>query len=489
MTRWLMRFALVAALAGGSAANAAKVVIITPHWEGIRYEYGRAFAAWYEAHYGEKATVEWLDQGGTSDDVKFIRSEFAGGKESIGIDLFWGGGIDPHIEFAKEGLYVPYRIDPAVLAAMPPTYCGVPMYDADLLWYGQALSGFGILVNHQVLRQMGLPTPRTWEDLGRPELAGWVGSADPRSSGSIHMMYEIILQAYGWDKGFEVIHRLGANIRAFPNSSSQTPKDVALGEAAVGMAIDQYALAQVAESGSDVMEFVMPTGQTVVNPDGIGILKGAPNLLVAQRFIDYVMSTEGQMLLLLAPGTPGGPERFALGRMSVRPDVYEQVGRKTLTKVNPFTLPASLRYDPKRGGARWALVNDLIGALVIDAHDELQAAWEACRRAGMRPDVLAQMCAMPVTEDEATRLATDVWKKADAKNVEIDRWTRFARAKYAKVLEMTGGPPRFQWLARTVRYTLPVALAIGVLALFVIDILRRFGVAVALRRADRAERP
>ena len=59
-------------------------------------------------------------------------------------------------------------------------------------------------------------------------------------------MYEIILQAYGWDEGFALLTRMGANIRSFPKGGSQTPKDVAIGEAACGLAIDMYGLAQIA---------------------------------------------------------------------------------------------------------------------------------------------------------------------------------------------------------------------------------------------------
>ena len=43
------------------------------------------------------------------------------------------------------------------------------------------------------------------------------------------MMYELILQGYGWEKGFELITQLGANVRGFSAGSNAIPRDVAAG--------------------------------------------------------------------------------------------------------------------------------------------------------------------------------------------------------------------------------------------------------------------
>ncbi|MGD8238034.1 MAG: extracellular solute-binding protein, partial [Armatimonadota bacterium] len=193
------QLALTAALLLWPAASwaAQKLVIISPHWEGIRTEYIRAFEAWHQERYGEPIAVEFLDMGGTSEIVKFIRSEFSGGRENATVDVFWGGGTDPYVRLADEGLLDPYRVPDALLAQIPPQVVGMPLYDEQFRWYGAALAGFGIIYNKRVLELVGLPTPETWADLARPEFVTWVGSADPRASGSVHMMYEIMLQAYG----------------------------------------------------------------------------------------------------------------------------------------------------------------------------------------------------------------------------------------------------------------------------------------------------
>ena len=175
-----------------------ELVIISPHCEGIRYEFGHGFERWYEEQTGQPVTVDWRDFGGTSDDVKYIRSGFTKSPEGIGIDLFFGGGIPPYELLAEEGLFEPYQLPDDILQHIPAQYPGGDLYDPQFRYYGTVLSGFGILYNKEVLRRLNLPEPESWEDLAAPEAFTWVGMGDPRSSGSALMVFEIILQAYGW---------------------------------------------------------------------------------------------------------------------------------------------------------------------------------------------------------------------------------------------------------------------------------------------------
>lgn len=433
--------ALVLASACLPGRAAEKLVIITPHWEGIRKEYEWAFAEWSERELGERIEIDWIDRGGTSSDLKFVESEFGANPEGIGIDMFWGGGTDPHLKMADAGLLSSYRAPDELLATLPEDYFGIEMYDPEHRWYGTALAGFGILYNKIVLRKLGLPTPQSWRDLADPRLTSWVGSADPRQSGSVHMMYEIMLQAYGWEEGLGLITRLGANVRSFPKGGSQTPKDVAIGEAACGLAIDIYGLSQIAQAQSEELAYLWPEGETVINPDCISMLKGAPHREAAERFIDFVLSPAGQKVIMLPPGEAEGPREFQLARMSVLPALYGELGERSAVTVNPFEWQSSLQYDPAKGGARWGLVNDLIGALIIDTHPDLVAAWRALQEAGMPAEALAELERGPVSEEEALRLATEEWKDQETRNREISRWRGFAREKYRRVRKRCGDDP------------------------------------------------
>ena len=408
-----------------------QLVLLSPHWEGVRVEFEKGFQKRYHEETGRDVDFKWLDVGGTSEILKFVRSEFKNKPTGIGVDVFFGGGTDPYTELKKLGLLAPCPLPADVLKALPEAVGGMPMYDPDHCWYAATMAGFGIIYNKVVLKKLGLPEPKTWEDLGRPELLTWVGSGDPRKSGSVHMVFEIILQAYGWEKGWQVITAMGGNVRAFSSYGSQAPKDVAIGEVAYGMCIDSHAWQQVQEVGGEMIGFVMPQDLTVVNGDGIAILKGAPHGALAERFVRFVLSEEGQKLWILRKGQPDGPQEFELGKFSVLRNLYPKIKGRTCVGLNPFDWRSRFTYDAERGPARWGLVNDLVGTQLIDPHQALVAAWKKTMRGGDREAELARLGGMPVTEQEAARLASEgKWGDAEYRNRALTEWAVFARQKY-----------------------------------------------------------
>ena len=202
------------------AERSAYLRIISIQNEGIEDEFKRAFEAWYAAKFGTRCEIKWENLGGTSTAVRFVKSEFApspGGEVPAGIDedLFWGGGIEPYVQFSEMGLLEPVTLSPQVMAALPASLAGVPLRGARRDWYGTALSGFGIIYNRPRLAELRLPEPKTWEDLAAPGFFGEVGAADPRQSGTAQVMLEVVLEAYGWDKGFEVLARIAGNVQEF----------------------------------------------------------------------------------------------------------------------------------------------------------------------------------------------------------------------------------------------------------------------------------
>jgi ABC-type Fe3+ transport system substrate-binding protein len=428
--RWRLLFAVWIFLNAPTAAFADKLVLISPHWEGIRYEFERAFKESYQRETGRTVEFDWIDVGGSSETLRYIESEYKNKPNGIGIDVFFGGGYDPYLALKKAHLLEPYVLPKALLEKIPQRLTGVPLYDPDHVWYGATLSGFGIVYNKVVLELTKLPVIRTWEELASPRAFGWVGSSDPRKSGSVHMVYEIILQSYGWEKGWKIITGLAANVRSFTSSASQIPKDVAIGEVAYGLAIDFYAWAQVNEVGADKIGFIMPDNLTIITPDCIGILKDAPNLEVARAFLRFVMSGEGQKLWLLAKMAPGGPQRFQLNRFSVLPSLYATQA-DTAVKLNPFLWRSEFAFDPKLSADRWSIVNDLMGALVIDQKHLLTHAWkEALDKGTLNDREWQRLAAMPISGAEALTFAQTKWKDPEFRNQKITEWIHFARTKY-----------------------------------------------------------
>ena len=414
-----------------AVGHADRLVLISPHWEGIKYEFEEAFKAHYQRETGREVEFEWMDVGGTSETLRFIQSEFKNKPAGVDIDLMFGGGLDPYLTLKQADLLQSYVLPQALLDQIPPRLGGIPLYDTEYKWYGATLAGFGIIYNKTVMGLTKLPMITTWEGLAAPLAFSWVGTADPRKSGSVHMAYEIILQAYGWEKGWEIITGIGANARKFTNSASQVPKDVAIGEVAYGLAIDFYAWAQVNKVGADKIGYVMPDNLTIINPDCIGILKGAPNKDVAEAFIRFVMSEAGQKLWLLSKGLPDGPQRFQLNRFSVLPSLYEKVSlQNTAVQFNPFAWQSDFTFDAEVGSKRWSIVNDLIGALIIDQKDLLNRSWRAALADGLTGEEWRRLAAVPISEKDAMQMAGEKWRDPAFRNQKLNEWGQFARAKY-----------------------------------------------------------
>lgn len=395
---------LLALLLTGHLQAAERLTIVSVHWEGFRYEFGRAFSEWHQLKYGAPVEVDWRDLGGSSDNLRFVLNEFKQKPDGIGVDLFFGGGVDPYLTLGDK--LQEYRPD---LSGVPADVGGVPVYDPDHRWFGVALSSFGILYNKRVQA----PVVNSWLELAEKAPIGSIGSGDPRNSGTVHMMYEMILQRYGWDEGWRILTLLAAKIRAFDRAASTSAKDVSAGNTAYTLAIDFYALTQISAAGKENVGFILPQDCATVSPDGIGILKGAPNLTIARRFVDFCVGEDGQLLLMLPRGHPGGAKKFSIERMSIRPALYDRLRDVTLVPINPFEQPVTFRYDAGKGGARWGALNDLIGATLIDVHEELVTAYKRTGRVDATP---------PVTEKE-------LLAKTDRQR-RIIEWQRWAQRKY-----------------------------------------------------------
>ncbi|HID06063.1 MAG TPA: extracellular solute-binding protein [Armatimonadetes bacterium] len=411
------------------------LVIISPHWEGIQREFTRAFQEYYRERTGKVIELEWPDVGGTSQCLRYIRTRFRSTPKGIGADLFWGGGIDPYIQLKREGLLAKYKPPESVLKGIPKTIAGVPLYDRDYYWFGTALSGFGITFNKVVLNDQKLPRPKEWADLAAPVFYNWIELTDPRQSGSAHMMFEIILQAYGWERGFEVLTKMAGNARVFNRGSQEPIESVANGQTACAPTIDFYAWSKIGEVGKEIMGFVYPVKMTVINPDAIAMLKGAPHREIAEAFINFVLSPAGQRLWLLPRGAEGGPQEFALGRMSILPSLFNELEAKRIVTVNPFEWHATLKYDADKGSMRWELLNSLIGALFVDVHEQLRKAWKAVIDAGMPSTLVSQLIALPLDETQAMKWASR-WSKDRAFAAEKEaEWATYAQRKYKQVLQ------------------------------------------------------
>ena len=87
------------------------------------------------------------------------------------------------------------------------------------------LEPYGLTHQPKPLQRLGV-TIKDWDDLLNPKLKGQIAQCTPDRSSSSHASYEVILQTYGWEKGWEWLTKWAANTGIFTARSRDVPSMV-----------------------------------------------------------------------------------------------------------------------------------------------------------------------------------------------------------------------------------------------------------------------
>ncbi|MGE9296917.1 MAG: ABC transporter substrate-binding protein [Puniceicoccales bacterium] len=386
---------------------------------------GRAWSAEVAGAYGNPRIT--LPENAADDTLaQSARRAFLGSKVGVGIDLFHGGGWYDFNVKAQQGQLVPTDVfakHPGWFTedVIPQTFSGETLWDKDHRYVGAVLSSFGIIFNRDELNSLGFDgVPSHWNDLANPLFFGKVAVADPTKSGSITKAFEMMVQQQmqelvaegipeeqavcgGWLNGMRLIQLISANARYYTDSATKPVLDVAAGDCAIGMSIDFYGRFQEenieTRGGGERFGFVMPPGGSSISADPIGLLRGAPNPEIANAFIEYTLSLDGQKLWDFKVGAPGGPVQYALRRSPIRRELYQPQyeGYRSDASVYPYQETGDFVYQPAWTGRLFSELRFIVRAAFIDPGDELKAAWSAilnARADGRHADADAALAVM-----------------------------------------------------------------------------------------------
>jgi hypothetical protein len=116
-----------------------------------------------------------------------------------------------------------------------------------------------------------------------------------------------------------------------------------------------------------------------VSSDPVAVFRGAPRPDIAQEFVAFCLSDEGQLLWNLKPGEPGGPQKIALRRLPVRRDLYTAANLKRFSDGDalPYERAKGFIYRKDLTGGALPAITALFRAMCMDPHDEMKSAWIA----------------------------------------------------------------------------------------------------------------
>jgi len=227
---------------------------------------------------------------GSADELEAIRAN----KNSKGpqapdcIDI----GIGYTKTAKEEGLLAKYKVA---------TWDTIPIKDPDGYWFAEY---YGVLT-FEVIKDPSIPVPQDWPDLLKPEYKGKVAMA-----GDVLKSNESVMTVFA-----SGLSRANGDIKAAPQAGLEFWKEmnekgnfipviadqgrIAAGETPVTVEWDYLALGnRDALNGNPDLEVVVPKTGVVASPYSGGISAYAPHPYAARLWWEFVMSDEGQNMLL-----------------------------------------------------------------------------------------------------------------------------------------------------------------------------------------------
>jgi len=378
------------------------------------------------------------------------------------VDVAWGGGPVVFDLVNNDDLLAPLTSDAitSILNELPDEISGAPAKrykEGEVVWVGSAISSFGFTINTEFLATEELVQPKTWDDLGNETYAQFalfpsvpvIGTADPTLSTSNTRMFEIILQTYGWEEGWKLLTRIGANARIYDRSESV--RDAAIqGTIGAGTTIDFYGYTAQLEV-PELCEYVLPEDGTAVNADPIALVSTSDNPEAAQAFIAWVLSPDGQKIWLdeSINRMPMNPAVFDTDLGQTRDDLEASYSATMEATTIEFSDSLALSYE--------TTMMFFFKGTLVEAQQDLIDTWITIVDAESNGDItheefleLADMMGDPLeitftdpdsgdtvmfTEEYAQsindRITTDAVFKETMKNA----WREAAIARYASVLD------------------------------------------------------
>jgi phosphoglycerate transport regulatory protein PgtC len=426
-TRFPLFFLLLAGLSAPALGK--EVVIVTSFPKELFETYKKAFEA---KNPGINVVI---NNKQTNAGVTYLRETRARPEA----DIFWVSAPDAFQTLKNDGLLEKYAPPKEIISKIPGKIGTFPVHDADGHYFGFAISGYGLMWNKNYVQAHKLPAPKEWTDLANPRYHGHLVISTPSRSGTTHLTVEVILQAYGWDKGWALLLNSGGNMGAITERSFGVPEAVISGQYGIGVVIDFFGLSAIA-SGQPV-DFVYPSLTSVV-PASVGIVKSAPNMDNAKAFVNYLLSEPGQMILF-------SPE---IGRLPVVPDLYAK-GPKDYP--NPFKQKlGGVDFNDSLSSGRRDVVNSLYDHIITFRHRELRDAWGAIYRAeesvaksksaavaqarSLLADARKAASQVPIDDKKASdKEVAGAFKSKTGLKAQLEiEWENAARANYAKATEL-----------------------------------------------------
>ena len=244
--------------------------------------------------------------------TKLSAEERAG---NIAADIIWVGEPTNYFTFKDKGMLLSYsspeaKTIPKKLIDKDNTFCGARIVTLGLVYNVNAVKGADI--------------PTDWDDLAKPRFSNHLAvMTDPSFSGTT--LYTVAGLSQNPKYGWEFFKKLKANGMRLEKGSTASVEKVGSGEYDISIGVDYIAMSWK-KQGSPVA-FVYPKSGISVIASPIAIMKASKNVKTAKLLYDYILSIDGQNVLVKAEVLP------------VRPEVELEKGATPVKEILERALP------------------------------------------------------------------------------------------------------------------------------------------------------
>jgi len=210
-----------------------------------------------------------------------------------------GGGAAPDVLLIADSVSMESLKQQNLLAAYhspEASHYDAALYDPAGYYYGTKLITTGIAYHSKAPIK-----PTSWQDLTRPELKNMTAMPSPLYSGAalIHLATLVNDPQLGW----HYYQQLKDNGVMLQSGNGGVLSAIASGAKAYGVIVDFMAIREKAKGAPVEFAFVKEGNSIVTEP--VAMMKNAKNPAAAHAFIDFILSKEGQELVLQQGYLPG----------------------------------------------------------------------------------------------------------------------------------------------------------------------------------------
>lgn len=258
---------------------------------GIMTEIKKEFEAKYPRVHLDVEDLSEEDVEPMDVDIKVYREGSGHVIAKLAAEQETGGGIKADLLWIAEPSYYYHLKDRKLLSSYTSTWndqISEQFKDNDHTFWGARVFAMVIIYNTTEVEN----PPTTWAELTDPKWNGEICVANPSYSGATLLWAGALSKKFSW----EYLKSLRDNNMAVVKGNSVVAAKVSTGEFNLGITIHNIAM-EMKSSGSSI-DLVYPTDGAVMIVSPIAIFADSERQELAQTFLDYILSQEGQRIVV-----------------------------------------------------------------------------------------------------------------------------------------------------------------------------------------------